>query len=153
MIASSGPEILLVEDNLNDAELAIRALKMNYPDRNIVHVQDGEEALNYFFPKSQGTHKVNNKLPRLVLLDLKLPKVDGFEVLKILKNHSITRLIPVVILSSSAEKKDILQSYLQGANSYIVKPVDFDAFRETISNLGYYWLNSNQPVPDENHKM
>jgi two-component system, response regulator len=150
MISSNGPEILLVEDNLNDAELAIRALMMNHPDRIIVHVQDGEEALNYFFPKTPHSMEVNDRLPSLVLLDLKLPKVDGFEVLKILKNHPVTRLIPVVILSSSAEKKDILESYQQGANSYIVKPVDFDDYRETISSLGNYWLNNNQTVPVEN---
>jgi two-component system, response regulator len=139
-------EILLIEDNPNDAELAIRALRKNYPDRNILHLLDGEEAISYFFPNGIESHEVTQKLPKVILLDLKLPRVDGFEVLKIIKSHISTRLLPVVILSSSAEKIDIQKCYAMGANSYIVKPVDFDSYRDTVANIGHYWLNNNQPL-------
>lgn len=144
----NGPEILLIEDNLNDAELAIRALQKGHANRNIVHLMDGEEALNFLFPKGHEADATCTLLPKVILLDLKLPKVDGFEVLKILKTHAGTKLIPVIILSSSAETKDVLQCYTLGVNSYVVKPVDFDSYHDTISNLGDYWLASNQQVPD-----
>jgi two-component system, response regulator len=149
MNSPNNTEILLIEDNLNDAELAIRALRMNYPDRKITHLSDGEEALSYFFPGGSDSREVGKNLPKLILLDLKLPKIDGFEVLKLVKSHPGTRLIPVVILSSSAENKDILQCFKLGANSYIVKPVDFDSYRDTIAHLGQYWMIHNQPILDE----
>jgi two-component system response regulator len=142
-------EILIVEDNLNDAELALRSLRKDYPNRSILHLQDGEEVLNYLFPKGSHAPETTNILPKIILLDLKLPKVDGFELLKIIKNHPGTQMIPIVILSSSAERKDIIQCYTLHANSYIVKPVDFDTYRDTISLLGLYWLSKNQNIPNE----
>jgi two-component system, response regulator len=149
MSSYNDPDIVLVEDNLNDAELAIRALTKGNPGKTILHLLDGEEALNYFFPKAGDTTQVREKLPRIILLDLKLPKIDGFEVLQTLKNHNVTKLIPIIILSSSAEQKDILYCYAHCVNSYIVKPVDFDSFSDTISSIGKYWLNFNQPIQDE----
>jgi len=136
-------EILLVEDNPNDAELTIRALKKSNLANNIVHVVDGEEALNFIF--CRGNYSDNKHcLPKVILLDLKLPKVDGLEVLKELKSNERTRAIPVVMLTSSKEERDIIESYKLGVNSYIAKPVDFDQFVEAIKNLGLYWLLLNQ---------
>ncbi|NVO21701.1 MAG: response regulator [Bacteroidetes bacterium] len=149
MSSYNDPDIVLVEDNLNDAELAIRALSKGNPGKSILHLLDGEEALNYFFPKTNDTEQVRDKLPRIILLDLKLPKVDGFEVLQALKKNNITKLIPVIILSSSAEQKDVLYCYSHSVNSYIVKPVDFDSFSDTIASVGKYWLSFNQPIQDE----
>ena len=136
-------EILLIEDNLNDAELAIRALKKNNLAKNILHLSDGEEALDFICAKGNFTDRDQTKPPRLILLDLKLPKVDGFEVLKTIREHEPSRLIPVVILSSSGEERDIQECYRLGVNSYVVKPVAFDTFVETVNNLGKYWLQSN----------
>ena len=137
-------EILLVEDNPNDAELTIRALKKSNLANNIIHVTDGEEALNFIFCREKFC---NNKhsLPKVILLDLKLPKINGLEVLKELKSNYLTRAIPVVMLTSSKEERDIIESYKLGVNSYIAKPVDFDQFVEAIKNLGLYWLLLNQP--------
>ena len=148
MSSYNEPDIVLIEDNLNDAELAIRAILKGNPGRTIIHLQDGEEAINYFFPKPDEDW-VKEKLPRIILLDLKLPKVDGFEVLQIMKQNPVTKVIPLIILSSSAEQKDILYCYTWGANSYIVKPVDFDSFSDTIANIAKYWLNCNQTLLDE----
>lgn len=145
----NAPEILLIEDNLNDAELAIRALKKGHPARNIVHLLDGEEALNWLFPNGSDSLETVAELPKVILLDLKLPKIDGFEVLKVIKSHPGTKLIPVVVLSSSAETKDIHQCYALYVNSYVVKPVDFDSYHDTISNLGQYWLVHNQQISAE----
>lgn len=136
-------EILLIEDNLNDAELAIRALKKNNLAKNILHLSDGEEALDFICAKGNFADRDQAKTPKFILLDLKLPKVDGFEVLKTIRQHEPSRLIPVVILSSSGEERDIQECYRLGVNSYVVKPVAFDIFVETVYNLGKYWLQSN----------
>ena len=142
-------EILLVEDNSNDAELALRALKKNNLANNVMRVCDGKEALDYIF--ARGTYKSGNRLniPRLILLDLKLPKVDGLEVLKIIKADKVAKLIPVVVLTSSREENDMVESYRLGVNSYIVKPVDFDKFIDSVKDIGLYWLLLNQQ-PDIN---
>jgi two-component system response regulator len=131
-------EILLVEDNQDDANLAIRTLQKHRLSNNLLHVQDGEEALNYLFDEE-------NKMPKVILLDLKMPKVDGIEVLRKLKSDPVRKKIPVVVLTSSKEEKDIFESYNLGVNAYIVKPVDFDQFVKAVSDLGLFWLVLNQP--------
>jgi two-component system response regulator len=137
-------EILLVEDNPGDAELAMRALKKNNLANNVIRVCDGEEALDYIFARGQFKGRERLNLPKLILLDLKLPKIDGLEFLKIIKVDPITKLVPVVVLTSSKEEKDMIESYRLGVNSYIVKPVDFDKFIESVKNIGFYWLLLNQ---------
>ena len=137
-------EILLVEDNPVDVELTLRALHRNNLANQIQVVRDGEEALNFLFCRGPYSDRNFKSPPRLILLDLKLPKVDGLEVLKAVKNDPRTRFIPVVVLTSSKEEKDIVESYQLGANSYIVKPVDFDKFIEAVNSLGLYWLLLNQ---------
>lgn len=137
-------EILLVEDNPNDAELAIRALKKNKIANNVEHVIDGEIALDFLLARNEYSDRNINDVPRLILLDLKLPKVDGLEVLRVIKANPITKVIPVVVLTSSKEEKDLIESYNLGVNSYIVKPVDFDKFIEAVRELGMYWLILNQ---------
>jgi CheY-like chemotaxis protein len=137
-------EILLIEDNPNDAELAMRALKINKLANNVIRVCDGEEALDFIFARGQYKTRERLNIPKLILLDLKLPKVDGLELLKIIKADQVTKLIPVVVLTSSKEEKDMIESYRLGVNSYIVKPVDFDKFIESVRNIGFYWLLLNQ---------
>lgn len=137
-------EILLVEDNQYDAELTLRALKNNHLANRVIVVRDGEEALDFIFARGAFSDRRVEDIPRVILLDLKLPKVDGLEVLKAVKSDPRTRFIPVVILTSSKEEKDIVESYQLGANSYIVKPVDFDKFIEAVNSLGLYWLLLNQ---------
>jgi CheY-like chemotaxis protein len=137
-------EILLVEDNPNDVELTLRALKKNRLINQVVVVTDGEEALDFLFARGAFSDRKVENIPRMMLLDLKLPKVDGLEVLKIVKSDPRTRIIPVVVLTSSKEEKDIIESYQLGVNSYIVKPVDFDQFLEAVNSLGMYWLLLNQ---------
>ena len=138
-------EILLVEDNPNDAELALRALKKNNLANNVAVVTDGEEALDFVFARGAfGQRKIENG-PKVILLDLKLPKVDGLEVLRAIKSDPVTRIIPVVVLTSSKEERDIVESYKLGVNSYIVKPVEFDKFVAAVKDLGLYWLLLNQP--------
>lgn len=139
-----GIEILLVEDNPNDAELALRALKKNKLANNVKLVVDGEEALNYLFARGKYEKNSDVNTPRLILLDLKLPKIDGLEVLKAIKSDEITKMIPVVVLTSSLEERDIVESYRLGVNSYIVKPVDFDKFIESVRDIGLYWLLLNK---------
>lgn len=131
-------EILLVEDSLEDAELIVRTLKKHNLANHLLHVQDGEEALKFLM----NDHDV---MPRLVLLDLKMPKVDGIEVLRTLKAHPEKKLIPVVVLTSSREERDIVESYQLGVNAYIVKPVDFEKFVRAVSDIGLFWLILNQP--------
>lgn len=136
-------EILLVEDNVNDAELALTALAEYNLANKVEHVMDGPEALDYMF----GTGKYKGKsynAPKVVLLDLKLPKLNGLEVLKKLKTDERTRRIPVIMLTSSREEPDIETAYNLGANSYIVKPVDFDKFVEALKSVGFYWMLVNQ---------
>ena len=137
-------EILLVEDNLNDAELSLYALKKFKIANNIHHARDGAEALEYIFGTETTVPRLPAQNPRLILLDLKLPKVDGLEVLKKIKDNDTTRTIPVVILTSSREERDIIESYNLGVNSYIVKPIDFEQFTEAIRDVGLYWLLLNQ---------
>lgn len=144
MIDTHAVEILLVEDNPNDAELALRALKKNKLTNKIVVVKDGEEALDFIFATGKFSSRIDEKEPRLILLDLKLPKVSGLEVLEKIKSDPVKRLIPVVVLTSSKEEKDIVESYRLGVNSYIVKPVDFEKFVEAVNDLGLYWLLLNQ---------
>lgn len=134
-------EILLVEDNPHDAELALRALKKRNLSNHVAWVKDGAEAMDFIFGASTG----GKAAPKVILLDLKLPKVDGLEVLRQLKGDERTKHIPVVVLTSSREEQDIVQSYQLGVNSYIVKPVDFENFSEAVAQLGLYWLLLNQP--------
>jgi len=138
-------EILLVEDNPNDAELTIRALKKNNFANKIFHVRDGAEALDFIFATGEYANPKIEHIPRVILLDLKLPKVSGLEVLKRLKREPRTRAIPVVVLTSSQEEQDIIESYNLGVNSYITKPVEFENFMEAVAKLGCYWLLLNQP--------
>jgi two-component system, response regulator len=137
-------DILLVEDNLNDAELAIRALRKYNLANNLVHVKDGEEALEFIFAQGKYAGRNIGDRPRLMLLDLKLPKIDGLEVLQAVKADPRTKLMPVVVLTTSKEENDVIESYAFGANSYIVKPVDFDKFIDAVKELGCYWLLLNE---------
>ncbi|MFM2048522.1 MAG: hypothetical protein RI955_1070 [Bacteroidota bacterium] len=136
-------EILLVEDNLNDSEMTIRALRKNNLANSILHLKDGAEALEYIFGK-EGNLTENIHHLKVILLDLKMPKVDGIEVLQKLKANEHTKKIPVVMLTSSKEDPDIQTCYSLGANSYVVKPVEFNAFIKAVSELGLYWLLLNQ---------
>lgn len=137
-------EILVVEDNPNDYELTARALKKINLANKIYWVQDGAEALEFIFCTGKYAKRSMENGPRLILLDLKLPKVDGIQVLEKIKSESSTRKIPVVMLTSSQEENDIVESYKLGVNSYIVKPVDFQKFMETVSNAGFYWMLINK---------
>ncbi len=137
-------EILLVEDNPQDVELTLRALKKSNLANKVSVVRDGAEALDFVFATGPYADRKDNRLPKVVFLDLKLPKVDGLEVLRRLKADPNTKLIPIVILTSSKEERDVMQSYQLGVNSYIVKPVDFEKFVSSISELGLYWLVLNQ---------
>lgn len=138
-------EILFIEDNLNDAELTIRSLKTNNVANKIFHLKDGAEALAFLFGTDQFEGRDLNNKPKVILLDLKMPKIDGFEVLQKVKGNELTKKIPVVILTSSNEDPDIERCYRMGANSYIVKPVDFDGFHKVVAELGLYWVVINQP--------
>lgn len=130
-------EILLIEDNFDDAELTIRALKKRNLANRLLHISDSEEAVEYIFK--------NGTQPKLILLDLKMPKIDGIEILRRIKNDPERKVIPVVMLTSSREERDIVESYHLGVNAYIVKPVHFDKFIEAVDQLGLFWLLLNQP--------
>ncbi len=142
----NAPDLLLIEDNTSDAELTIRELKKHHLANNLFHVKDGEEALEFIFAtgKYADTNSLRNP-PKLILLDIQMPKVNGIEVLQKIKSDERTKVIPVIILTSSKEDPDIKACYKLGANSYIVKPVNFVGFAEAIKNLGFYWLLLNQP--------
>jgi len=139
--------ILLVEDNPDDEALAIRALKRHHVGNEIVVAHDGVEALDYLFGTGLYADREINIQPTVVLLDLKLPRIDGLEVLRRIRENEATRLLPVVVLTTSNEEQDLLNSYSLGCNSYIRKPVDFLQFSEAIRQLGMYWLLMNEPPP------
>ncbi len=145
---SGAAAILLAEDNPNDVELTIHSLKRHKLANRIEVVRDGAEALDFIFRTGVYAHRSRERDPRVILLDLKLPKVDGFGVLRRVKSDPRTRVIPVAVLTSSREERDIVESYQLGANSYIAKPVDFDQFAEAARQLGLYWLLFNQPPRD-----
>jgi len=137
-------EILIVEDNPHDAEMALRALKENKLTNKVLVVHDGEDALDFVFARGAFADRPKTSRPKIILLDLKLPKVDGLEVLEEIKSNPVTKVIPVIMLTSSKEESDLVKSYELGVNSYIVKPVDFDKFVDAIRELGFYWLLLNQ---------
>lgn len=138
-------EILLVEDNPADAELTLRALKKVHIANKVFLVNDGDEALDFLFARGKFTGREHIQNPKVVLLDLKLPKISGLEVLRSIKSNDKLKSIPVVVLTSSKEDPDVRQSYALGANSYVVKPVGFENFLKAVSELGVYWLLLNQP--------
>ena len=138
-------EILLIEDNMSDAELTIRALKKNNLANKLIHLKDGAEALDFIFARGIYSDRNMGNNPKVILLDLKMPKVNGIEVLQKIKSDDRTKKIPVVILTSSKEDPDIKECYRLGVNSYVVKPVDFEAFIKAVSELGLYWMILNQP--------
>lgn len=137
-------DLLLVEDNPNDVELTLRAFKKSNLVNPVFVVRDGQEALDFIFCREAHAGRLGARLPRTILLDLKLPKVSGLEVLKAIKSDERTRSIPVIVLTSSREDPDIKAAYQLGANSYVVKPVEFNAFVEALSYLGFYWLLLNE---------
>ena len=139
--------ILLIEDNADDEALTIRAFQKNNIRNEIIVARDGAEALDFLFGKGAHANRDTSQLPQVVLLDLKLPKVDGLEVLKRIRGDQRTALLPVVILTSSKEQQDIINGYRLGCNSYVRKPVDFDQFIEAARQLGLYWLLLNEPLP------
>ncbi|AYB29083.1 response regulator [Chryseolinea soli] len=137
-------EVLIVEDNDEDAELAIRALRKHRLANNIVHLSDGEQALDFIFGRGKYSDRIISQMPKVILLDIKMPKVSGLQVLQAVKADPQMKVIPVVILTSSEEDPDIKKSYELGANSYIVKPVEFDNFSKTVADLGLYWMVVNR---------
>ena len=145
MAVTNEVEILLVEDNPNDVELTLRALKKHNITNKVHVVKDGAEALEFLFATGAYAGRDINYHPKVILLDLKLPKVDGLEVLRKIKSDERTKVIPVVVLTSSKEERDLVESYRLGANSYITKPVDFESFVKAVSEMGLYWLLLNQP--------
>lgn len=136
-------EILFIEDNPHEAELTIRGLKKHNLVNKLKHIDDGAEALDFIFSRGIYADRENSHNPKLIILDLKLPKVDGLEILRQLKADEKTRVIPVVVLTSSQEEKDVVESYRLGVNSYIVKPVDFESFGKAVADLGLYWVILN----------
>jgi two-component system response regulator len=136
--------IVLVEDNPTDAELTIRALRRGRISNQIQLLEDGAEALDFLFCRGNYAHRSMTNQPKVILLDLKLPRISGLEVLRQLKSDPRTQMIPVVVLTSSAEDQDMIESYQLGVNSYIVKPVDFEQFNEAVKQLGFYWVLFNQ---------
>lgn len=138
-------EILLIEDNEYDAELAIRALRKNNIANQLIHLKDGASALDFLFGTGEFLGRNINNKPKVILLDLKMPRIDGIEVLKEIKSNEITNKIPVVVLTSSKEHPDIDICYKLGVNSYIVKPVEFESFSKAVAELGMYWILFNQP--------
>ena len=142
-------ELLLVEDDPNDVELTLIALRKHKLANKIHVVRDGEETLDFLFCRGHYSARTRNGPPKVILLDLKLPKVSGLEVLKAVKDDPRTRAVPVVVMTSSREQRDMVEGYRLGVNSYIQKPIDFEQFQNTIRDLGYYWLVVNQSPPPE----
>jgi len=140
-------EILLVEDNPHDLEMTLRALRKNNVANSITSVTDGEAALDFLFARGKYSARSIDHPPRVVFLDLKLPKVDGIEVLKKVKADERTKRIPIVVVTSSAEERDRVESYQLGVNSYVVKPIEFESFVKTIADLGFYWMAINKSAP------
>lgn len=138
-------DILIVEDNPSDLKLMMKALQRNNLGNKIIALKDGEEALDFLFSKGQYEGRNQSSRPKVIFLDLKLPKIDGLEVLQAIKSNDLTKVIPVTVVTSSKEERDVIESYNLGVNSYIVKPVEFDAFVDVISNLGLYWVVMNEP--------
>lgn len=139
-------EVLLVEDNPRDAELTLRALKRHNLANRLFHVQDGAEALDFLFGRGKYAERASNTSPKVVLLDLKLPKVNGLEVLRCIKSDPVLQTVPVVVVTSSTEDPDMKTAYELGANGYVIKPVQFETFMEAMSKLGVYWLITNHPM-------
>ncbi len=138
-------ELILIEDNPFEAELTIRSLKKHNLANKLVHLDDGEEALEFLFSKGKYADNIGKLNPKVILLDLKLPKVSGLEILKALKADEHTKNIPVVVLTSSKEESDVFESYNLGVNSYIVKPVNFESFSKAVAEIGLYWMLMNEP--------
>ena len=147
MSPSQEIKILLVEDNPRDAELTLRALQQNHVANQIVHVDDGQKALDWLHGVPAALGREPDPIPKVVLLDLKLPKISGLEVLAAIRSHPRTHRLPVVVLTSSREEQDVVESYKLGVNSYIVKPVEFENFAEAVIKAGIYWLIINEPPP------
>ena len=147
-MSQTNKTILLVEDNEDDVKLTLRAFKRNNMPNPIAVARDGVEALEFLFAKGAYADRVDKPLPALVILDLKLPRLDGQGVLKAVRADERTRLVPVVVMTSSKEEEDLIMGYSLGANSYVRKPVDFAEFQEAVRLLGVYWLVTNQPVPE-----
>jgi len=145
-------EILLVEDNADEAMLTIRSLKKNNLANNLIHIDDGAEALDFLFARGKYYDRKIQNGPKLILLDLKLPKVDGFQILKAVKSDPRTKLIPVIVLTSSQQEQDVISSYELGVNSYVVKPVNFELFSKAVIDLGMYWMMINVPPIHSNEK-
>jgi len=142
-MSNENTEILLVEDNKSDALLTIRALKKHNFANNLIHLTDGAQAIDYIFGVGEFEGRDTTVKPKVIFLDLKMPKVSGLEVLKVLKGDELTKNIPIVMMTSSKEEKDIVESHKLGVNSYVVKPVGFENFSKTIADLGFYWLMVN----------
>ena len=140
-------EILMVEDSDYDAEMALISLKESNISNKIHWVKDGEEALDFLFGRGEYSNRNISNTPKLVLLDLKMPKIDGLQVLKEMRSNDSTKRIPVVMMTSSKEEQDIIRSYELGVNSYIVKPVEFDKFSKAVADIGFYWMLLNVPKP------
>ena len=147
MLESDEVQILLVEDNPADAELALHALKKSKIANHILHLVDGAEALDFLFSRGDYSERSAMAHPWMVLLDLKLPKIDGLQVLKEVKENPATKAIPIILLTSSSEERDLVASYQLGVNSYIQKPVNFSEFQEVVRQLGMYWLVLNETPP------
>ncbi len=143
----NGIEILLIEDNPHEAELTIRSLKKQNLVNKLIHIDDGAEALDFIFSRGKYASNGRTQQPKLILLDLKLPKVDGIEILKQIKADERTKMIPVVVLTSSKEEKDIFETYKLGVNSYITKPVNFESFSKAVVEMGLYWMVLNEKPP------
>lgn len=137
-------EILLVEDNPHDAEMTIRTLKKINLANRLIHLKDGADALDFIFARGIFADRHIENRPKVILLDIKMPKIDGIEVLRQIKSNEATKTIPVVIMTSSKEEQDVITSYNLGVNSYVVKPVHFESFAKAVSDLGFYWLITNQ---------